>query len=87
MTPESFSERLGIAQKLVSVKQHVAQAITDEFLSIPSGQFVTGNVAASSARQMRAFIWTFSPELSRPGRRRRLPTIRDGRLECLVHVG
>jgi MerR family transcriptional regulator, light-induced transcriptional regulator len=34
MTPESFSERSRIAQKLVSVKQHVAQAITDEFFLI-----------------------------------------------------
>jgi methanogenic corrinoid protein MtbC1 len=31
MTPESFSERLRIAQKLVSVKHSAAQAISDEF--------------------------------------------------------
>jgi len=54
MVSENAPERFRLAQKLISVKQDVAQAITEEFfLNHPSGWFATANVGASSAPQMR----------------------------------
>ena len=59
--PESASERFQLAQKLASVKQNVAQAISrTSFLStIPIGLFATATVDVSSARQMRCFHMEF----------------------------
>jgi hypothetical protein len=83
MMPESISDRARLSQKLASVKQTVAQSITDEFFStIPSGRSAMGNAAASSALRTRAFIWSFSLGPSRPARPARLAIIHGGLRGC-----
>ena len=80
---ESVSDRVHLAQKIVAVKQRVAQAISDEFFStIPNGPRATECVAGNSARTTRASIWISWPEPLKRVRPKRLQITRAGRNAC-----
>ena len=80
---ESVSDRVHLAQKIVAVKQRVAQAISDEFfLHHPEWATRYGVRGRQFARTTRAFIWISWPEPLKRVRPKRLQITRAGRNAC-----